>query len=138
MIISILWSMILLVYKIILTRAVLRSCMLEIILKGLNLWLNSQIAAQPNRSQALIDNRGIENLESLETNIPARINKSQPVTIIIFVEENKFICVDWTLKVDLKKTMDILSFETRLFITIRKPFKDIWSQSLGHWTKNLP
>ncbi|XP_071640433.1 uncharacterized protein [Temnothorax longispinosus] len=92
---------------------------------------------------ALLDIRNIrETAESIEIKVPDRIKTSgpsrkQPCLVLPFYTEDKEICVASTLKSYLERIKDIRGSTNSLFISFKKPFKAVTSQTLSRWIKEI-
>nr|CAH7760283.1 unnamed protein product [Callosobruchus chinensis] len=74
--------------------------------------------------------------------IPRRIktsarNKFQPFLILPFLNSDPENCVASTLLYYLEKTKLLRGSIKNLFISITKPYKEISTQTLGRWVKNI-
>lgn len=84
----------------------------------------------------------IKRNEKIEIKIPARIKTShrqrnQPTLILPIYSENSKICVATTLQSYLKKTMNIRQNTKKLLLSYRKPHKEVSTQSISRWVKEL-
>ncbi|XP_077263344.1 uncharacterized protein LOC143898093 [Temnothorax americanus] len=91
---------------------------------------------------ALIDVRNIEKARNLiEIKIPARIKTSrpgreQPTLLIPFYPQNRDICVASTLEAYMERTRELRGRCTSLFISFKKPYKAVSTQTLSRWVKS--
>lgn len=92
---------------------------------------------------SLIDIRNINRKENmLEIKIPGRIktsgiNRKQPTLILPFYPENEKICVAAALQAYLNSSKKVRETETALFISYKKPYKTVGTQTLSRWTKSV-
>lgn len=92
---------------------------------------------------SLIDIRNIyANNNAIEIMIPDRIktsglNKKQPLLSIPFYSKEALICPANTLKFYLQKTKQLRATEYKLFISFRKPYKAVTTQTLSRWIKKV-
>lgn len=63
------------------------------------------------------------------------LNRKQPLLIIPRYKEDKTICPMSTLESYLQRTGDIRNSVERLFISLKRPYKAIRSQTLSRWIK---
>lgn len=97
---------------------------------------------QRMQTLGLIDIKNIYRLEdTIEIKIPnriktSRLNNPQPTLIVPSYRKNLNWCVVSALEMYLKKTKDLRGLETRLFISFKKPYKAVSSQTLSRWIKN--
>lgn len=90
----------------------------------------------------LINIRNIHRVgDVIEIKIPdrvktSRLNNPQPTLIVPTYRENLNLCVASTLETYIEKTKDLRGLETKLFISFKKPFKSVSSQTLSRWIKN--
>ena len=77
---------------------------------------------------------------SLEINIPDIIKTSapgsyQPSLCLPFFLENKDLCVAITVMLYLEKTELLRGKCDQLFITIKRPYREVSTQTISRWTK---
>lgn len=65
------------------------------------------------------------------------LNKTQPVLILPVFTENPRICVALALKTYISATQNIRGDIKKLFISTRKPYKAITTQTLSRWVKTI-
>lgn len=91
---------------------------------------------------SLIEIHNIKSTENLiEIKIPARIKTSgpgreQPTLIIPFYPRNKNICVASALEMYVERTRELRGECPYLFISFKKPYKAVSTQSLSRWVKS--
>lgn len=114
-------------------------------LEGLSkkaLTLLALVSGQRIQTLALIDIRNIViDKEVMEIKIPDRINISRPekkqtILILPVYKRNLNICPVNTLQYYLKKTKLLRKDIKTLFISLKKPFKGVTSQTLSRWLKD--
>lgn len=117
----------------------------DISLKKLSFKLVTLLALITGQRMQMLGLINIENMsrtkEGIEIRIPdriktSRINKSQLTLIIPSYRENSKLCVVSALDAYLERTKDLRDIETKLFISFKKPFKAVSSQTLSRWIKN--
>ncbi|KAL7306836.1 hypothetical protein TKK_0000997 [Trichogramma kaykai] len=92
---------------------------------------------------ALIDINNISNLGTeLQIKIPDLIKTSKPGTrqpnlILPFFRERPKLCAASTLLKYIEMSKDFRQDESNLFISTRKPYKSIGSQTISRWIKNI-
>lgn len=107
------------------------------------LTLLALVSGQRIQTLSLIDIRNIVvKKDRLEIKIPDRIKtskpgKKQPILILPPYKENLNICLADTLLYYLKKTETLRKDIKALFISFRKPFKKVSTQTLGRWVKDM-
>lgn len=88
----------------------------------------------------------IENIEirskSIDIKIPDRIkttglNRSQPVLVLPYYHKNKKVCVATALRTYLDRTKENRKNIDSLFLSHKRPFKAVTSQTLSRWVKNV-
>ncbi|XP_043275196.1 uncharacterized protein [Venturia canescens] len=100
------------------------------------------ITGQRMQTLSFIDVRNIEQKDNIiEIKIPDTIktsgkNRIQPTLIIPNFYENKNICAASALQTYITRTKRIREIETRMFISAKKPFKAVSSQTLSRWIKS--
>lgn len=100
------------------------------------------ITGQRMQTLQLIDIKNIIRIEDgIEIKIPdriktSRLNKSQRTLIVPTYRENLKLCVVSALEAYMVKTKDLRGSEKKLFISFKKPFKAVSSQTLSRWIKN--
>lgn len=131
--------------KVVLDQIILWGSNEDMTLKKLTLKVVTLLAlttGQRMQTLELIDIRNIRRVEDgVEIKIPdriktSRLNKSQPQLIVPFYPENARLCVASTLETYLERTRLLRDSETKLFISFKKPFKTVSSQTLSRWIKN--
>lgn len=92
----------------------------------------------------LIDIRNIRQMNGnhLEIKIPDRIktsgpNRKQPVLRLPFFVQDRSVCVATALLSYLSRTQDLRGSIVRLFISFRKPYKAVSTQTLSRWLKTV-
>lgn len=117
----------------------------EISMKQLSEKLATLLAlttSQRMQTLSAIDIRNIQKTqEYFEIKIPAQLKTSghqklQPNLILPFYPEDPTICVAGALEVYLRRT-DCLQNTTNLFISWKKPYNAISTQSLSRWIKRV-
>lgn len=99
------------------------------------------ITAHRMQTLSLINVQNIEkSTDLIQIKIPDRIktsklNKTQPILIIPYFHQDKRICPASALEDYLEKTKELRENETRLFISFKKPYKEVTSQTLSRWIK---
>lgn len=78
--------------------------------------------------------------ETVEIKIPdkiktSRLRRNQPVLTLPIYKENENVCPMTALKCYLERTKDLRGDTTVLFISFKKPFKEVSIQTLGRWIK---
>lgn len=92
---------------------------------------------------SLIDIRNIcTSKTGMEIKIPdpiktSGLNKNQPLLSIPFYLKETLICPASTLKLYLKRTKQLRNAENKLFISFRKPYKAVTTQTLSRWIKDV-
>lgn len=88
----------------------------------------------------------IENIrqseDCLEIKVPQPIKTSrkghpQPLLIIPFYKNESKLCVASTIQEYLQRTQEIRGNVKELFISYKKPYRRVSSQTLSHWIKNV-
>ena len=101
------------------------------------------ITGQRMQTLSLID---IEDIivkhDLIEIKIPKRIKtsrpgKNQPVLFLPFYFENNNICPARTLQFYIKKTQHLRNDTKNLFISFKKTFKKVSTQTLSRWVKEV-
>lgn len=101
------------------------------------------VTGQRMQTLSLIDIKNITIKEDLvEIKIPERIKtskpgKNQPVLILPFYKENLNVCPASTLQCYLSRTKDLRCNTTSLFISFKKPFQKVSTQTLSRWVKEV-
>ncbi|KYQ49813.1 putative tyrosine recombinase xerC-like protein, partial [Trachymyrmex zeteki] len=101
------------------------------------------VSGQRIQTLSLIDIRNIVIKEDLiEIKIPDRIKTSrpgakQPLLVLPFYKEDPNICPARTLQWYLRRTKDLRGKNKPLFISFKKPFKKVSSQTLSRWLKDM-
>lgn len=65
----------------------------------------------------------------------SKIGTCQPCLVLPFFNDKPELCLALTLKTYLTVTQDLRKEIKNLFITIKKPYKAVSSQSLSRWVK---
>lgn len=78
----------------------------------------------------------------IEIKIPQRLktsahNRSQPVLILPFFDQDPQICVARTLISYMEKTANIRGSAKALFITYKRPHHEASTQTIGRWLKSI-
>ncbi|XP_063986037.1 uncharacterized protein LOC135167121 [Diachasmimorpha longicaudata] len=100
------------------------------------------VTGQRMQTLALIDVRNIRiKNELVEIKIDSRIKTSkpgtkQPVLILPFFKENQNICPAKTLQKYLNISKDIRNKSHALFISFKKPYHKVSTQTLSRWVKD--
>ncbi|XP_018377926.1 PREDICTED: uncharacterized protein LOC108770722 [Trachymyrmex cornetzi] len=101
------------------------------------------VTGQRIQTLSLIDIRNIVIREDLiEIKIPDRIKTSrpglkQPLLVLPVYEKDPNICPVRTLQVYLQKTQDLRKDINSIFISFKRPFKKVSSQTLSRWLKDI-
>lgn len=88
-------------------------------------------------------NNIIKTRKAIEIRIPDRIKTSgkntiQPTLVLPYFPQQPEVCVATTLAVYLKRTRALRPPDSiRLFITHKKPYRQVSSQTLGKWIKRV-
>lgn len=91
---------------------------------------------------AVIKTENIEfHTDRMEIKIPERIKTSgngrkQPILILPNYDADNKICIAASLKCYLRTTSNIRKNVSNLFISFKRPFKAVTSQTLAHWVKD--
>lgn len=115
---------------------------LEVLSKKL-ITLLALVTGQRIQTLSLIDTKYIVvKKDSLEIRIPERVKTSnlgrnQPILCLPFYEENWNICPVRILQVYVEKTKELRKDTLNLFISFKKPFKNISTQTLSRWVKDM-
>ncbi|KYN29546.1 hypothetical protein ALC57_01011 [Trachymyrmex cornetzi] len=80
--------------------------------------------------------------DMIEIKIPDRIKtfkpgSKQPLLVLLIYEKDPNICPVRTLQIYLQKTKDLRKNINSLFITFKRPFKKVSSQTLNRWLKDI-
>lgn len=100
------------------------------------------VTGQRIQTLSLIDVKNVAFKENaIEIKIPERIKtsgigKTQPLLQLPFFNENPNICPVLTLQCYLRQT-ESLRTSTSLFISFKKPFQKVSTQSLSRWIKEI-
>ena len=117
----------------------------DITLKKLSFKLVTLLALITGQRMQTLGLINIKNMrrtkDGFEIEIPdrvktSRINKPQPTLIVPNYRKNLKLCVASALETYLKRTKILRGVETKLFISFKKPFKAVSSQTLSRWIKN--
>lgn len=78
--------------------------------------------------------------ETVEIEIPdkiktSRLGRNQPVLTLPIYKESENVCPVTALKCYLERTKDLRGDMKDLFISFKKPFKEVSIQTLGRWIK---
>lgn len=65
----------------------------------------------------------------------SRLGRNQSVLTLSIYKESKNVCLVTALKCYLERTKDLRGDTTVLFISFKKPFKEVFTQTLGRWIK---
>jgi integrase len=101
-------------------------------------------SAQRMQTLSLIKLHNIEiNNEDIVIKVPDLIKTSrpgafQPIIKLPFIPENPSICPALAIKCYIEKTATLREqSDDHLFISIQRPFKNVRSQTIGHWVKKV-
>lgn len=80
--------------------------------------------------------------ETVEIKIPdkvktSRLGRNQPILTLPVYKERENVCPVTALRCYLERTKDLRGDKTFLFISFKKPFKEVSTQTLGRWIKNV-
>ncbi|XP_076236334.1 uncharacterized protein LOC143180473 [Calliopsis andreniformis] len=101
------------------------------------------ITGQRMQTLSLINVMDINKLDNrIEIKIPASVKTSgpqrkQPTLVLPYYTLNKKLCAASALETYLERTQQLRKDITYLFISYKKPFKAVSSQSLSRWIKNI-
>ena len=116
----------------------------ELSMKDLSIKLITLLALITGHKMQSFSLIKIENIEHpndlIEIKIPDRIKtsgngKNQPTLILPYYKEENKLCVASTLKFYIEKIKELRKDIPNLFISIKRPFKAVTSQTLAHWVK---
>ena len=120
-------------------------CNLDISLENLTskvATLLALVTAHRMQTLSLIEVNNINiSKERIEIKIPAQIKTSKPgraqPTLILPFFENKNVCAATALLDYLKRTHQLRNNNQNLFISFKKPYKNVGSQTLSRWIKRV-